>query len=127
DVFRDEGVAGRGGVNSIGLVELRMAAHALKQEGNEREMIFFRQLGKEGAEGPGVIRAEIGRNLHSGENDAGGGIFAAHPVDDGLQICPRVGGGNAAQTVVAAELEDKKIDRLAQDPVDAAPSAGGGF
>ena len=69
----DAAVAGGCGVNLVGLVEFAHAAHAFEQEGNEHELVFTRDFAVELPKILGVLRAQVGGNLHAGEHDFGGG------------------------------------------------------
>ena len=120
-------MAGGGGMDAVGLVEVGVAAHAGEKERDQGGMIFCRELWKDFAESPGVVRAEVGGNLHAGENDASCGITDAHTVDDALKVGARIGQRDATQAVVAAEFEDKNVHGPTQNPVDAPQPARTGL
>ena len=75
----------------------------------------------------GVGLAHVGRNLHAGQHDLGAGAAAAHRVDDALQVVAGGGEGQAAQAVVATQLQHEYIHGLLQNPAHAAAAAGSGF
>jgi len=127
DVVGDDAVAGGVGMDAVGLVEAGDAADVLEEEGDEGEVVFGGEGGEDVAEGGGVGGAHGWGNLHAGKDDAGVWIFGPDGVDDGLEVCRGAGDGNAAEAVVGAEFEDEDVYGLAEDPVDAAAAAGGGF
>ena len=117
----------RGGVNSIRLVQFRDAAYPFEQKGDEAGVISGGQFREEIGEGLGVFLAEVRRDLHAGEHDPGLRASGMDPIDYRLQIGPRDVRGNAAQPVIATELQHNQVDRLTEYPVDASQPPGGGL
>ena len=120
-------MTGRIGVNAVGLVEVGVAADVLEEEGDERCLVFGGECGEDVAEGGAVGGAHRRWHLHAGDDDTGRRVFDFYGVDDGLEVGGGAGNGDAAEAVVGAELENEDVDGLAEDPIDAAAAARGGF
>src|SRR5579872_2863806 len=103
------------GMDAVTLVKRRDAADAFEEEGNEGDVVFFRQFGKQVAELFGIGVAHIRWDLHAGKDDFGGRIFIPDRVDNGLKIIAGAARGDPAEPVVAAEFQDKDVNRLTQD------------
>ena len=114
-------------VRAPGASQSRSTAHAFEQEGQKDEVIpggeFWIHRGKR----PGVIFAHARRHHHAGENNFGVGVTGVHAVDDGLEVSLGNRGVDAAQPIVGPEREQEDVDGLAQDPIEPARPAGGGF
>jgi hypothetical protein len=101
------------GVDAVALVEGRVAAHAVEEEGDEGDLVLFRELGEDIVKGLCVGRAHAWGDAHSGEEDLTGGVMAADGVDDGLEVVAGAANGDPAEAVVGAEFEDKDVGGLA--------------
>ena len=120
-------VAGGVGVETVGEVHLGDSADAFEEERDEGGVVGFGERGEDGGEVADVGFAHARRHRHAGDDDLGGGIFGADFVDDALEVFLRDGRGESAEAVVAAEFEDEDVHGRAEDPIDAAEAAGGGF
>jgi len=116
-----------GGVDAVGLIELRDAAYTLQEKVDEGGLVLCGQLGEDIVEGGCIGAAHGGEGLHSCQDDFGGGVFSFNGVDDGLQIGSCCGDGNAPEAVIGAQFQHEDVDRLAEDPADAAFAACGSF
>jgi hypothetical protein len=122
---RDDGVdARRGRMQAIALIELPIGGDAVEEEGIEQDAILASQVGIDRLEGAAVIRAEIGRCPHAGEEDSD--PPRGQPAHDLGQRDARHLGVDAPQHVVGAELEDHGVGTLRHRPVKTGKAAGGG-
>ena len=74
-------------MNRVPLVEIAMTADVCEQERNEHARILFRDGTKDALKFRLIIRAEIWRHPHSGDDDSNLRILRFRLVDDRLQIC----------------------------------------
>ena len=103
-VVGDDLVAARCGVDVVGLHHALNAVNIFEQEGHERHVEAVGEGGVVAGEVLDVVGAVVGRKGDTGEDDFGSG---------GLEVGEHLGkigaggsGVEAAETVVAAELED---------------------
>jgi hypothetical protein len=115
------------GMDPIALVEGRVAAYAVEEEGDEGGLILCREPGEDLLEIIGIGGTHAWGDAHSGEDDLTGRVMAANGVDDRLEVVTGAVNGDTAEAVVGAELEDEDVSGLAQGPVDPALSVGGCF
>ena len=76
------------------------------------------------AEGGGIGRPDVGRRLHAAQQH--GEVALAGGVDDGGQVLAQFLERQAAQPVVAAELDDQDADVAVEGPVEPSQAAGRG-
>ncbi len=119
-------VAGGVGVDAVGEVEGGVAADAVEEVGDEGGVVGGGDGGEEGVKFSGVA-THVGGHAHAEEHEGGVGVAGFDAVEDGAEVGAHRFEGKAAEAVVGAEGEDEDINGLAEDPVDAAESAGGGF
>lgn len=120
-------MAGSSGMNAVGQIQLRHAAHAFQQKRHEGSLVSFGQIRENRAKRPRVFHAQIGRHHHAGDHDLHRRIFCPHAIDNRLQILFGELERNAAQSVVGAQFEKQNVDIALQQPVDAPQSARGRF
>jgi hypothetical protein len=114
-------------MDAIAQVQVRHAAHAFEQKGQEDGPRGLGDGGKHLAKLPRVVRAELGRHLHAGDDDFRLRVARTDALDDALEVATGDGGAEAAQAVVGPEREHEDVGRRAQRPVDAAQPARGGL
>ena len=125
--IRDEFVTGFGGVDLIRLIQVPLTTHVIEQERDESGLVLLRKFRIDRGEVPHIRFTHAGRHVHPRENDLGRRILRPDAIDDPLEIFARNGRFDSAKTIVGAEREDEDVNRLAEDPVDAAQTARGGF
>ena len=89
---------------------------------HERDALFARDAAERLAEGGGIGRPGVGRRFHAAQQH--GEVPLAGGVDDGGQVLPHFLGRQAAQPVVAAELDDQDADVAVEGPVQPPQAAG---
>ena len=89
-------------------------------------MVFLGEGRKDRVELFGVVGSHVRRHLHAGENDFYRRVFCFGAIDDRLKIVVRGFRGEAAQTVIAAELQYQDIDAIFQKPIEPVQTAGAG-
>ena len=104
-----------------------VAADAFEKERDQGSVILFRQAWKDLGELASVLLAHVGRDHHAGDHNLRVWIPRADAVDDCLQVPFGFRNVEAAKSVVAAELQDKDIDRTPKDPVDPSRPGRAGF
>lgn len=127
DVFGEDLLAFGGGVDAIGLIEAFDAADVFEQERDERGVVGFCDGGEDFCVFAGVGGAERFGHHHAGDENLGVRVFGADAVENGVEVGAGDGRFDAAKPVVGAEREHEDIDALAENPIDAAEPAGGGF
>src|ERR1700685_4112090 len=100
------------GVQTVRLVELRVARDAVKEERIERNIVAFRQSRVDGGKLARIFAAEVGRSPHAGEEHWQMG--ASGLVQNRRQRCLRRLGLHAPQHVVAAKFDDERVGVLRQ-------------
>ena len=122
---RDDGIdAGRGGMQSIALIELGLGGDAVEEERIEQQVVLGGEVGIDRLELAPIIGAEIGRRPHAGKQHGDAPLGqAAHDL---LERRARDLGIDPAQHVVGAELDDDGIGALRHRPVEPRKPAGGG-
>ena len=124
DRFCDHFLTGFGRMNRVRLIEIAISADVLEQKWNQRRVILLRDVGENALKFRLIIRAEIRRHLHSGDDDFELRIFRFRLVDDRLQICfPAALPRNPRKPSFAPSAMDENIDLLLQQPVDPAQTA----
>ena len=73
-------------------------------------MVLGREIAVHLAEGKNVIVRRVNRHLHSGDDNARGGICRFHFVDDGLQIIADLIDRGSAKRIVDSKLQNKDVD-----------------
>lgn len=124
DVLGDELVAAGGGVGAVGLHHAVDAVDALKEEGEEGDGIFFGEEGVGGLELLDVVGAVVGGEGDAGEGDLGAGGFEAG--EDLVEVGAGIFDAQAAEAVVAAELNDDDGGVEGEDALDAVEAVLGG-
>ena len=104
DVAGDDLVAPGGGVGAVALHHSGDAVNVFEQEGKHGDAVLLCQQGVGLVELKDVVGAVVGRQRDAGEGYPGAG--APERGDDLVQICAGVCDGQAAQAVVATELDD---------------------
>src|SRR3569623_3387243 len=94
--------AARIGMQPVSLQQFPLSGYAIKEKRVERHAVRLGQRGVHRLETPDIIRAEIGRGAHAGEQH--GDMPALQLGEDGIEIGARLGRGEAAQHVIGAEL-----------------------
>ena len=97
------------------------------RNGISRAPLFPARRGKMSRNSPGVVRPEVGGKLHPGDHQLDPGVLLLCPRQNGGEVALGLLQGQAAQPVVAPQLEDEDVDRPAQHPVDAAQAGGAGL
>ena len=124
NVLCDDLVAGGGGVGVIRLHHAGDSIDSLEEEGKEGELVLFRDEGVGVGELADVVGAVVGRKGDAGEGDGGSAPF--EPGDDDVEVGAGVGDGEAAEAVVAAELDYDDRGLEGDDAVDAGDAILGG-
>jgi len=113
-----------GGVGVVGLHHAGDAVDVFEQEGQDGDVEFAAEGRVVGGEGVDVVGAVVGGEGDSGDGDFGTGLLKLR--DHGLEV----GAGGldleAAEAVVAAELEDDDLGFHGQDAGEAVDSVLGG-
>ena len=117
-------MSGRGRVNQVLLIEIALAADAFEQERNQRGVILSRQLGIDALKAGRVIRAQVGRNLHAGDDNFDRRIFRLRFVDDRLEVGFQRFDRLPAQTVVSSQGDHEHVDGALKQPVGPPERAG---
>ena len=104
EVAGDDPVAGGGGVGAVGLHHSGDAVDVLEEEGKHGDAVFFGEDGVGLVELADVVGAVVWREGDAGEGDASAGVLQGGDdmVEVGAGVCDR----QAAQAVVAAELDE---------------------
>jgi len=124
DVLGDDLVAAGGGVGAVGLHHAVDAEDALEEEGEEGDAVFVGEQGVGGLELLDVVGAVVGGEGDAGEGDPGAGGFEAG--EDGVEVAAGVFDAEAAEAVVAAELDDDDGGVEGEDAIDAVETVLGG-
>src|SRR6185369_9861282 len=95
---------GRGGMNTVGLVQLGIGGNPVQEEGIQRHAVLGGDVGIYRVEFRCVVAAVIGRRHHAAEHD--GDAARLQPLDDVGQRLTGDRGIDAAQGVVGTELDD---------------------
>lgn len=114
-------------MNAVLLVEFFDATNSFDEEGDERGLGFFGDVGEERFKSGGEFWAHVVGHLHPGDEDFDVGVFGAGFADDSQEVLFGLFGRNAAEAVVAAEGDDKNVGSFGQGPVDPTKAAGGGI
>ena len=117
-------VAGGARVNAIRLVQVRLTCDAFEQERDERGVVFPGEAREDGPKSARVLRAEVWRCFHTGDDEVGVRVPFAGVREDCVQVGLHLVGAQAAQAVVRAQLEKQDFDRLLEGPLEATQSAG---
>ena len=97
-------------------VRLNRAGHLheiLVDHRNERGVMLGGEFAIHGFEGVNVVRTVVGRQRDAGDQDLDVGIFEA--CEDGVEIAPRLIERDAAKSVIAAELNDRRVGVKLED------------
>ena len=97
---------------------------ALQEEGIERDAILARHVAVYLLERLAILAAQVGRRQHAGEDDFDAARLRGS--DNLAQIGPQLFHRQAAQRVVAAELDEQVGRLIGQDPVEAGETSGRG-
>lgn len=124
NVLGDDLVAAGGGVGAVGLHHAIDAEDALEEEGEEGDVVFMGEQGVGGLELLDVVGAVVGWEGNAGEGDFGAGGFEAG--EDLVEVAAGVFDAEAAEAVVAAELDDDDGGVEGEDAVDAVEAVLGG-
>ncbi len=117
-------VALGGGVGVVGLHVAGDAVDVFEEEGQEVQVIFFCERGVHGVEFFDVVGTVVG-----GEGDAGEGYLGSallELLDHGGEVGLGLLQGEAAEAVVASELEDDELGVAGDDALDAVEAVLGG-
>src|SRR5262249_43685907 len=101
-------------MNLVGLIQIQVTADSLEQKRNQRDPVFLCEIRKGAVELSRVIRPEIGRHLHSGEDDFCLWTFGLQLIDDRLEVCLHRAYGQTAQSIVRSPLGPRNVDRTLQ-------------
>ena len=97
--------------------------NTLEQEGNQRDVVFFCQLGIKRAEAPGVVWPVVGRQLDAKQQDLCTCIQRLSDQRGKIALCGL--DGRTAQPIVRAQFDDDDLGpMLLQRLADAAQPAG---
>ena len=98
------------------------AGDVVEHEAHERDALLAGDAAERLAEGGGIGRPGVGRRFHAAQQH--GQVALAGGVDDGGQVLLQFLGRQAAQPVVAAELDDQDADVAVERPVQPPQAAG---
>ena len=104
EVAGDDLIAFGGGVGLVALHHSRDSVDALEQEGKHRDAVLAGQQGVGLVELLDVVGAVVGGQGDAGKGDLGAGVLEGG--DDLIEVGAGGCDGQAAQAVVAAELDD---------------------
>ena len=104
EIAGDDLVSGGGGVRTVGLHHSGDAVDVLEQEGKQGNAVLPGEDGVGLVELADVVGAVVGREGDAGEGDLDAG--ALERGDDEVEVGASVCDGQAAQAVVAAELDE---------------------
>jgi len=104
DVVEDPRLGVRGGMDAIRLHQGRLQRDTVEYERHHRYAVSLDEAGIDRVETLCVLGAVIWRDANSGQQDLGPSV--SRPLDDRLQIPLHLPDRSAAQTVIAAELDD---------------------
>jgi len=93
------------------------------EHGEQGNMVFGSDEAVGFVEGFDVVGAVIGRQSDAGEDDFAAGLQQSG--DDGVEVAAGVGDGDAAESVVAAELDDDNGGMEAEDVFEAVDAVFG--
>ncbi len=104
DVFEHPRFTGRPGMQSVPLHHLWLQGYPLKQERNERHMIFAREIKVDPVKPVGVSLAVIGRQVHADQQHARSVMksHGDHGRKIGVYLCQR----ESTQTIICPKLDD---------------------
>ena len=117
-------VALGGGVGVVGLHVAGDAVDVFEDEGQEADAVLLGKGGVHGVEFCDVVGAVVGGEGDAGEDYFGAGLLEL--VDDAREVGLGLFEGQAAEAVVAAELDDDDLGMAGEDEVDAVEAVLGG-
>ena len=112
----------RSGGSRLSWFRPSMPATLVEHEAHERDALLAGDAAERLAEGGGIDRPGVGRRFHAAQQH--GEVALAGGVDDGGQVLLQFLGRQAAQPVVAAELDDQDADVAVEGPVQPPQAAG---
>jgi len=102
-VGEEQGTFG-GGVNAVVLDGAGNGVNVGVEHGEQRNAVFCRDEAVGFVERMDVVGPVVGRKGNAGQNDFAAGVEQSG--DDGVEITPGIGDGEAAEAIVAAEFDD---------------------
>lgn len=102
--FGDDAGAFGGGVNAVGLNGAGHMNQVFVDHGHHGDVVFGGECGEEPVKGVDIVGAVIGRQGDAGQQNANVRFFERGQHQS--QVAPGLRKGQAAETVVAAELDD---------------------
>ena len=124
EVVGDELGAFGGGVDAVVLNSAGDGVDVGVELGQERRVEFCRDEAVGFVELLDVVGAVVGREGDAGEDDFAAGLEQGG--DDGVEVAARVGDGDAAEAVVAAEFDNDDGGVKAEDFIEAVDAVFGG-
>src|SRR5262245_11104767 len=121
EVVDDDSITLGGRMNAVGLIQARLAAHAVEEERQERGLAAGRDLLEHGLEVPVVARAVVGREPHASDEDPSARRLES--LDDRVEVLAHAPEILTAKGVVGAELDDGDGRLEPQRPVHAAEAS----
>lgn len=116
-MFGDELAALGGGVDAVGLDGAGEGIDAVVEHGHEGDVMFGGGFAVDGVEAVDVVLAVVGWEGDADEEDFDvGGLEGG---EDGIEVAAGEVEGQAAQSVVAAELDEDDVRMLGEDGLDA--------
>lgn len=124
DVFCEDSLAFRRGMNSILLIQFRTAANAIKEERNERGSRLLGDSRENSAEFFGVFGTEIRWKQHSRNEELGARICSSHFFQNRREVFFHKLGRETAEAVIGTESDNKNGDRAFEKPIDPIETVG---
>ena len=124
DVGGDDLVAAGGGVDVVWLHEAGDTVDLVEDEGEHGDFVLVGEQDVGLVELADVVAAVAGRDGDAGEGEGETGGFEL--ADDAVEVAAGVGDGEAAEAVVAAELDDDEGGVEIEDAADAGEAVLGG-